>query len=140
MEAERQLTDLISDIELAELPPNDQSALLMQTAIIAQLDFSICFKFILIVSILNFMVPLIFIDFYYGIKVIESNQYMQWELYFYCNGIINSLLTFIAIIAIHSTSDINRCITILLLMSSLIICSFHVIWIVFILKSLIDAQ
>lgn len=140
MEAERQLTDLISDIELAELPPNDQAALLMQSSIIAQLDFSICFKFILIVSILNFMVPLIFIDFYYGIKVIESNQYMQWELYFYCNGIINSLLTFIAIIAIHSTSDINRCITILLLMSSLIIVSFHVIWIVLIVKGLIDAQ
>ena len=140
MEVEGQSTNLIPDIELAELPPNDQSALLMQTAIIAQLDFSICFKFILIVSILNFMVPLIFIDFYYGIKVIESNQYMQWELYFYCNGIINSLLTFIAIIAIHSTSDINRCIAILLLMSSLIICSFHVIWIVFILKSLIDTQ
>jgi hypothetical protein len=86
------------------------------------------------------MVPLIFIDFYYGIKVIESNQYMQWELYFYCNGIINSLLTFIAIIAIHSTSDINKCITILLLMYSLIICSFHVIWIMLIVKSLIDAQ
>jgi len=140
MEAERQLTDLIPDIELAELTTNDQSALLMQTAIIAQLDFSICFKFILIVSILNFMIPLIFIDFYYGIKVIESNQYMQWELYFYCNGIINSLLTFIAIIAIHSTSDINRCITILILMSSLIICSFHVIWIILIVKGLIDAQ
>ena len=139
MEAERQ-SDSIPDIELAELPPNDQSALLMQTAIIAQLDFSICFKFILIVSILNFMIPLIFIDFYYGIKVIESNQYMQWELYFYCNGIINSLLTFIAIIAIHSTSDINRCITILILMSSLIICSFHVIWIILIVKGLIDAQ
>jgi len=42
MEAERQ-SDSIPDIELAELPPNDQSALLMQTAIIAQLDFSICF-------------------------------------------------------------------------------------------------
>ena len=133
MEVERQ-SDSIPDIELAELSLNDQSALLMQTDIIAQLDFSICFKFILIVSILNFMVPLIFIDFYYGIKVIESNQYMQWELYFYCNGIINSLLTFIAIIAIHSTSDINRCITILLLMSSLIIVSFHVIWIVLIFK------
>jgi hypothetical protein len=128
------------DIEMSELQPNDQESLLMQTAIIAQLDFSICFKFTLIVSILNFMVPLIFIDFYYGIKVIESNQYMQWELYFYCNGIINSLLTFIAIIAIHSTSDINRCITILLLMASLIICSFHVIWIILIVKGLIDAQ
>ena len=128
------------DIEMSELQPNDQESLLMQTAIIAQLDFSICFKFTLIVSILNFMVPLIFIDFYYGIKVIESNKYMQWELYFYCNGIINSLLTFIAIIAIHSTSDINRCITILLLMASLIICSFHVIWIILIVKGLIDAQ
>jgi hypothetical protein len=137
MEAERQL---ISDIELAELLPNDQSAPLMQTAIIAQLDFSTCFKFTLIVSILHFMVPIIFIDFYYGIKVIESNQYMQWELYFYCNGIINSLLTFIAIIAIHSTSDINKCITILLLMSSLIICSFYVIWVILIVKGLIDAQ
>jgi hypothetical protein len=40
MEAERQSD---SDIELSELLPNDQSALLMQTAIIAQLDFSICF-------------------------------------------------------------------------------------------------
>ena len=128
------------DIEMSELQPNDQESLLMQTAIIAQLDFSICFKFTLIVSILNFMVPLIFIDFYYGIKVIESNKYMQWELYFYCNGIINSLLTFIAIIAIHSTSDINRCITILLLMASLIICSFHVIWVILIVKGLIDAQ
>jgi hypothetical protein len=139
MEVERQ-SDSIPDIELAELSLNDQSALLMQTDIIAQLDFSICFKFILIVSILNFMVPLIFIDFYYGIKVIESNQYMQWELYFYCNGIINSLLTFIAIGSIASASDINKCITILLLMSSLIICSFHVIWIMLIVKSLIDAQ
>jgi hypothetical protein len=86
------------------------------------------------------MVPLIFIDFYYGIKVIESNQYMQWELYFYCNGIINSLLTFIAIVAIATTSDINRCITILLLMASLIICSFHIIWIVLICKGLIAVQ
>ena len=31
MEAERQSTNLIPDIELAELPLNDQSAILMQS-------------------------------------------------------------------------------------------------------------
>lgn len=124
--------DTIPDIEMAELSPNDQAALLMQTAIIDQIDFSICFKFILIVIILNFIVPIIFIDFYYGIKVIKSNQYMPWELYFYCNGIINALLTFISITTIASVSNINRYITILLLMTSLIIFSFHLIWIVLI--------
>ena len=129
--------DTIPDIEMAELPTNDQAALLMQTAIINQIDFSICFKFILIVIILNFMVPPIFIDFYYGIQAIEANQYTPCffvELYFFCNGIVYSLLAFISIIAIASVSDINRCITILLLMTSLIICSLHVIWIVLIFK------
>jgi len=137
MEERRQSTDSIPDIELAELPPNDQASLLIQTAIIDQMDFNICFKFILIVIILNFMVPPIFIDFYYGIQAIEANQYTPCffvELYFFCNGIVYSLLAFIAIIAIASVSDINRCITILLLMTSLIIFSFHVIWIVLIFK------
>jgi hypothetical protein len=35
MEAERQSTYSMPDIEFSELSPNDQSALLMQTAIIA---------------------------------------------------------------------------------------------------------
>jgi len=96
MQAERQSTDSIPDIELAESSPNDQAALLMQTAIIDQIDFSICFKFILIIIILNCMVPPIFIDFYYGIQAIETNQYTQWELYFFCNGILYALLAFIS--------------------------------------------
>ena len=199
MEAERQSID--SDIEMAT---NDQAGLLMQTTIIDQtdqIDFNICFKFMLIVIILNFMAPPIFIDFYYGIQAIEAKQYtlgngqfdnkniviltksneMQShyyyyssaptpiptpisvpvqptpisasvqptpvqtlpiqpvpcffvELYLFYNGIVYSLLAFIAIIAIASVSDINRCIKILLLMSSLIIFSFHVIWIVLIFK------
>lgn len=229
---ERNSTDSIPDIEMAELPTNDQTALLPQTTIIDQIDFNICFKFMLIVIILNFMAPPIFIDFYYGIHAIEVNQYtlgngsfddkniailtksddyvnpkkikggftkkyMRYvivnstskkeimdemqshhehssaptpehssaptpiptpisvptaqptpvqtlpsqpapcffaELYFFCNGIVYSLLTFIAIVAIASVRDINRCITILLLMTSLIIFSFHVVWIVLIFK------
>jgi hypothetical protein len=134
MEERRNSRDSIPDIEMAELPPNDQASLLMQTAIMEQLDFNICFKFILIIIILNFIVPPIFIDFYYGIQAIEANQYTQWELYFFCNGIVYSLLAFISIVAIASVSDINRCITILSLMTSLIIFSFHVIWIVLIFK------
>lgn len=129
--------DTIPDIEMAELPTNDQASLLMQTTIIDQIDFSICFKFMLIVIILNFMAPPIFIDFYYGIQAIETNQYTPCffiELYLFYNGIMYSLLAFIAIIAIASVSDINRCITILLLMASLIIFSFHIIWIVLIFK------
>jgi hypothetical protein len=136
MTPERNSTDSIPDIEMAELSTNDQSPLLMQT-IMDQIDFSICLKFILIIIILNFMVPPIFIDFYYGIQAIEANQYTPCffvELYFFCNGIVYSLLTFIAIVAIASVSDINRCITILLLMTSLIIFSFHVVWIVLIFK------
>ena len=201
MEAERQSID--SDIEMAT---NDQAGLLMQTTIIDQtdqIDFNICFKFMLIVIILNFMAPPIFIDFYYGMQAIEAKQYtlgngqfddkyiviltksdeMQShyyyssaptpiptpisvpvqptpisapvqpnpvqtlpiqpiqpapcffvELYLFYNGILYSLLAFIAIIAIASVSDINRCIKILLLMSSLIIFSFHVVWIVLIFK------
>jgi len=222
MTPERNSTDSIPDIEMTELSINDQTALLTQTTIIDQINFNICFKFILIVIILNFMAPPIFIDFYYGIHAIEANQYtlgngsfddkniailtksdenpkkikggftkkcvrcvivnstskmeimdeMQShhehssaptpiptpisvptaqptpvqtlpsqpppcffvELYFFCNGIVYSLLTFIAIVAIASASDINRCIIILLLMTSLIIFSFHVVWIVLIFK------
>lgn len=131
MEAERNSTDSIPDIEMAETNPSEE---LIQTNVINQLDCVICFKFILIVIILNFIVPPVFIDFYYGIQAIEENQYTQWELYFFCNGIVYSLLAFISIVAIASVSDVNRCITILLLMTSLIIFSFHVIWIVLIFK------
>lgn len=111
MEAERNSTDSIPDIEMAETNPSEE---LIQTNVINQLDCVICFfdilflkSVILIVIILNFIVPPVFIDFYYGIQAIEENQYTQWELYFFCNGIVYSLLAFISIVAIASVSDVN---------------------------------
>lgn len=139
MEEERKSGDTIPplDVELGELPSSSatSSANTEEQPLIKssmwKMDCSICFKFILIIIILNFMVPPIFIDFYYGI---QTTQLTQWQLYYLCNGIVYSLLSFISIVAIASVSDVNRCIAILFLMTSLIVFSFHVVWIVLIFK------